>query len=71
MSNYVNLSEQFCEFDIVKGGYYDDYELVRSIKSSPYGYSNYMNEQQCWASFKCPPNHTVYWRRAWFNTEPG
>ena len=71
MSNYVNFSEQFCEFDIVKGGYYDNYELVRSVSSTPYGYYYYINNQQCWASFKCPSNKKVYWRRAYFDTELG
>jgi len=65
----ISNAKQFCEFDIIKGSYYDDYELVRRIQSSPNGYGNYKNNQQCWASFKCPSDHTVYWRRVRFNTE--
>ena len=67
----MQFLEQFCDFDIIKGSYYDNYELVRRIQSTPNGYGNYKNNQQCWASFKCPSDHTVYWRRAWFNTELG
>merc|ERR1711990_561455 len=67
----ISNAKQFCEFDIIKGSYYDNYELVRRIQSSPNGYGNYKNNQQCWASFKCPSDHKAYWRRAWFNTESG
>ena len=67
----MQFLEQFCDFDIIKGSYYDNYELVRRIQSTPNGYGNYKDNQQCWASFKCPSDHTVYWRRVWFNTELG
>ena len=70
-NTFMPFLEQFCDFDIIKGSYYDNFEHVRRIQSTPNGYGNYKDNQQCWASFKCPSDHTVYWRRAWFNTELG
>ena len=67
--------EQLCDYQIIKGGYYDDYELVRQIRSKKealsyyeYGYKNF---QQCWTSFKCPDDMYAYWRRVEFETESG
>ena len=70
---YSLFLEQLCDYKIIKGGYYDDYELVRQIRSKKealsyfdYGYKNY---QQCWTNFKCPDDMYAYWRRVEFETE--
>ena len=72
-SIYKIILEQLCDYKIIEGGYYEDYKLVRQIKSkkealssNSYGYKNY---QQCWTRFKCPDDLLVYWRRAQFYTE--
>ena len=62
------FSEQLCEYKIKEGGYYENYKLVRSIRSNKNGYG-YMDSQQCWASFKCPTDMHAYWRREQFYTE--
>ena len=41
---------------------------MRRIESYKNG-ERYMNNQQCWASFKCPTDMYAYWRRDWFHTE--
>ena len=60
--------EQSCEYKIQEGGYNENYKLVRSIRSNRNGY-RYLNNQQCWALFKCPTDMYAYWRRDWFYTE--
>ena len=61
------ISEQLCDYTI-REAYYEDNKLVRSIFSSKNGHE-YMNNQQCWASFKCPQGLHAYWRRRSFSTE--
>ena len=34
-------------------------------------YGTYADNQQCWASFKCPSDMFAYWRRKIFYTEAG
>ena len=62
------ILEQFCEYTIREGSYSNNYKLVRSIQSNRSGYG-YLNNQQCWASFKCPTDMYAYWQRARFETE--
>ena len=63
------FKEQLCEYKIKSGGFYENYELVRSIFSNKSG-NGYFDYQQCWASFKCPSDMYAYWRRVSFETEP-
>jgi len=65
--NFV-LLEQLCEYEIIQGGYSENYKLIRSISSNQNGHG-YFDYQQCWASFKCPSNMYAYWRRVIFETE--
>ena len=63
---YVDMIilEQLCEYKIKQGGDYENNKLIRSIQAN-----RYINNQQCWASFKCPSDLNAYWRRVNFNTE--
>ena len=67
---YFNFyfSEQLCEYKIVESGYDESNTLVRSIRSNKKG-NGYVDNQQCWASFKCPTGMFAYWRRVRFWTE--
>ena len=69
------ILEQLCDYQIIQGGYYDQYELVRRIRSKKealsYYDNGYKNFQQCWTSFKCPDDMYAYWRRVEFETESG
>ena len=69
---YCNFyfSEQLCEYKIVESGYHESNTLVRSIRSNKKG-NGYVDNQQCWASFKCPMGMFAYWRRVKFVTEWG
>ena len=57
----------------MNGNYPEDYNYVRSISSNLSGKqdyeSYYENNQQCWASFKCPSGTLAYWRLKSFHTE--
>ena len=62
-----------CDYRIVEGDYYSGYTPVRQIRSKRQELSSYedgyINNQQCWARFKCPDDMRVYWRRKTFYTE--
>ena len=62
--------EQLCEYQIVESVFDEDNTLVRSIRSNKKG-DGYDDNQQCWASFKCPTGMFAYWRRVKFVTERG
>ena len=62
-----------CDYNIVEGDYYDNYKPVRQIRSKSKQLSSYedgyINNQQCWARFKCPDDMRAYWKRKSFETE--
>jgi len=66
-------SKQLCDYNVIEGGYYENYKLVRQILSRKQSltYPGYKNFQQCWTRFKCPDDMLAYWRRATFYTESG
>ena len=62
-----------CDHSIVEGHYYDNSKPVRQIRSKIQKLSSYeegyINNQQCWARFKCPDDMRAYWKRKSFETE--
>ena len=62
-----------CDYKIIEGGYNENYKLVRQIRSRKqalsYDENGYIDNQQCWARFKCSNNLIAKWRIVKLETE--